>query len=282
MKSFDWPKFLGAKPYIIAEVGSNWHNIQDCFFSIRAAAVGGAHAVKFQLYTAEDLYGFKPEGFKGHELPVSWIPRLANACREFEVDFLCTVFNPAKVELVDPFVKMHKVASAECTYAPLLGELARTGKPIILSTGAHNFDEIHGALTIIKINGTSPVCLMACVSAYPAVNVNLYKIDALRNAFPQCVVGYSDHTTDPFYIPKAAVRHHNALILEKHFCAPYVEDTPDEPHSLSPGLFQDMVQYIKGAALIPVYEDRRHDEADMRLYHNRRLTARGVYREVKP
>lgn len=289
MKSFDWPEFLGAKPYIIAEVGSNWLHLDDCFESIRLAAKAGANAVKFQYFTAEDLYGYNAPGIiRRHlgsdcpELPTDWIRYLAEECKLAGVDFLCTVFNPHKVKDVDPYVKMHKVASAECNYGPLLGMLARTGKPILLSTGAHRFHEVQQGLDAIKINGDVPVCVMACVSAYPATNVNLFKIDALRKQFPKCKIGYSDHTTDAFYIPKAAIEFHGAVVLEKHFRLDAMNGTPDAGHSLTPVKFQDMVQYIKGAALIPVYEDRRHDEADMRLYHNRRQTARGFYREVKP
>lgn len=286
MPPFSWPSFLGAKPYIIAEVGSNWLTKEDCLTSIDLAAQCGANAVKFQYFTHEDLYGpgvgaFPLLGDHGNpELPGEWIPELAVRCKGQAVDFLCTVFNPDKVKDVDPYVRMHKVASSECSYPALLEALKGTGKPVILSTGGHRLPEIAASLDML---GKTPVCLLYCVGSYPANNVNLFKIDALRNAYPACAVGYSDHTLDAYYYPRSAVVNHGAVVLEKHFYAlASGAATPDRDHSLCPNAFGDMCTYVRANGFITPQDDRRDDEEDMRRYHRRRPTARGFYREVKP
>lgn len=294
MPPFSWPSFLGAKPYIIAEVGSNWLTKEDCLTSIDLAAQCGANAVKFQYFTYDDLYGYRPgQDLAGNyyggcgnygdhcpELPRDWIPELASHCKAHAVDFLCTVFNPDKVKDVDPYVRMHKVASSECSYPALLEALKGTGKPVILSTGGHSLPEIAASLDIL---GKTPVCLLYCVGAYPAYNVNLFKINALRNAYPTCAVGYSDHTLDAYYYPRSAVVNHGAVVLEKHFYAlASGAATPDRDHSLKPEAFGDMCTYVRANGFITPQDDRRDDEEDMRRYHRRRPTARGFYREVKP
>lgn len=281
-----WPDFLGAIPYIIAEVGSNWVTKEDCLESIRVAAKCGASAVKFQYFTHEDLYG-EPRAPGRQELPKAWLPELAAECKAHAVDFLCTVFNPDKVQDVDPFVRMHKVASSEASYPALLEALRKTGKPVILSTGGHMLPEIGRSLDML---GHSEVCLMYCVAAYPAQNVNLFKIDALRNAYPMCGVGYSDHTTDVYYYPRAAARLHGALIIEKHFTIFATPGLPDHEHALKwrktetehQHEFRIMTDYIRGPGFIPPSEDMRPDEEDMRKYHRRRQTERGFFRLVPP
>ncbi len=255
-------------PYIIAEVGSNWHTLEDCMKSIEAAKRSGADAVKFQAFNFKGLYGISGESNaydKKTQLPLEWVKQLRSKADDQKIDFMCTAFDIDTLRSIDSYVDVHKVASSDMNYEDLLFELAQIGKPVILSTGAHSPTEIELALSTL---GSVSIVLMYCVAAYPAKSVNLYLIDRLKEF--ECPVGFSDHTLDPVYIPSAAIKQHGACVLEKHFTF-NIKDTPDAGHSLNPVEFKLMVDTIKGirTPLIgaTVYEQ------DMLLKHNRRLIA---------
>ena len=94
----------GEKPFIIAEIGSNWLTIDDCFFSIKQAKYAGADAVKFQVFDHESLYGSHKN--MAHVLPVMWLPALAARCNEIGIEFMCSAFSPELAELVNPYVNI--------------------------------------------------------------------------------------------------------------------------------------------------------------------------------
>lgn len=315
---------LKAMPYIIAEIGSNWHTLEDCMRSIEAAAHYGADAAKFQLYTCEDLYGEDYADWPGKkwELPKMWVPAIAGRCAQVGIDFMCTVFNPKDVEFIDDLVSVHKIASSDCNYEDLLRAVAKCDKPVMLSTGGHTIAQAKHAASFFK---PEDLCVMYCVSAYPATNINLFKIDALRQALGSftlngvsdfIAMGFSDHTTDVYYYPRAAVVNHGAIVIEKHFtmelgpgCPDWehslkpfqivnrqkcysladvirasatdpCKENPEEPDNFTPTMheFKEMVTYVRGGGYITPYEDCRADEADMREFHNRRQTEKGWYR----
>lgn len=276
----------GCAPYIIAEVGSNWRDLSDCLISITKAKQSGADAVKFQLFTDRDLFGFdRPDhtDFK-FNLDPNWLPGLKEKADAVGIDFMCTAFSPEGYEMVDPFVKAHKVASAECTHLRILQKVRQLGKPVILSTGAKGADDIKMSLGALKSNRLGEcidyelfnreaypsidVVLMYCVAAYPASEVNLGCIETLRSEF-RTLVGYSDHSTDALTIPVASIRN-GACVLEKHFTA--IEAiTPDHGHSLDAGSFRNMVRAIRGevsSSITPM-----QSEKPMVLRHNRRIIA---------
>jgi N,N'-diacetyllegionaminate synthase len=255
----------GQAPYIIAEVGSNWRTFDDCKASVVQAKKAGADAVKFQAFTAEALYGHGPhlEGAQMGTLPLDWLPLLKQVATEQGIDFLCSAFSPELVAAVDPFVEMHKVASAELSHVRLLERIRDTGKPVLLSTGASTPGDIRNALHTLE--GSGPVVLLYCVAAYPATDIDLRHIDALAREF-NLPVGYSDHSTDSLVIPKAAISA-GACVLEKHFTA-IDSDTPDRPHSLTAAQFKRMVLNIRGE--LP-FAWGSGEENEMRTRHNRRL-----------
>lgn len=258
------------QPYIIAEVGSNFTNLEDCINSVRAAAQAGANAVKFQLFDHKSLYGIEQtRGGYGYdpkfELHPEWLRPIKNECDRARINLLCTVFNADLVRTVDQYVSAHKVASSDIAYEPLLAEMSKLSKPVILSTGAATETEIKLALATLS---NVPVCLLYCVANYPAKNVDLTVIDRLK-AFSK-PVGFSDHTLDYIYLPYAAVKHHGAIVIEKHFTA-ISELTPDSGHSLNPDQFKLMVDKIRGkvqSQIGPIDEER-----DMLLKAKRRLIA---------
>ena len=102
-----------SEPYIIAEIGSNWISLQGCIDSIWQAKECGADAVKFQMFTHEELYGVP--GDDTFDLPRGFISELAQHCKAIDIDFMCTAFTADGVKFIDPFVKMHKVASSSAS-----------------------------------------------------------------------------------------------------------------------------------------------------------------------
>lgn len=225
-----------------------------------------ADAVKFQLYSHKELYGFDQQD-SPWTLPKEWIPELANKAKSLDIEFMCSAFSPEGMELIDPFVARHKIASAELTHVRMLQTAKKLEKPVILSTGAHNEADIQMALTMLY---PVPVTLLHCVAAYPTVDANLPRIEALKAKFPQCDIGFSDHTTDFSTIPVLAYKAYGITVLEKHFKLRDMK-TPDNGHSLNPDQFKDMVSYIKGDRSPNITLSK--EEKDMVLRHSRRLVA---------
>jgi N-acetylneuraminate synthase len=277
----------GCPPFIIAEVGSNWRTKEDCLDSITQAKVCGADAVKFQLYTHECLYGQKAkkeygtsgrpggdsfeivehdQGVKG-VLPPEWLPALKSKADAVGIEFMCTAFSPEFYDVVDPFVNIHKVASAEMSHIRILEKLRALGKPVILSTGASGPADITMALA--ALGKETPTILMYCVAAYPAQEIELDNLPWMKQNF-KTLVGYSDHSTDVLTIPVQACHWGNAAVLEKHVT--FIDaDTPDKPHSLTGNQFKRMVDRIRNKSTY--YLGQVAEEKPMILRHNRRIIA---------
>lgn len=274
----------GYAPFIICEVGSNWTSLDDCLRSIAQAKQVGADAVKFQAYTSEALYGPRPWplGLTQATLPIEWLPKLKAKADACGIEFMCSAFSPELVEAVNPFVNIHKVASAEMTHVRILEAVRRTGKPVILSTGASGERDIEKALMVLNnhsvldvVSGAAnwgphyPVILLYCVANYPAQAVDLRTIDVMRARFG-LPIGYSDHTTDILEIPWRAAHTYQACVLEKHVT--FIDEaTPDSPHSLTGDRFALMVRNLKGEYWPTL--GAHSEEKDMILRHNRRLIA---------
>lgn len=261
---------MDKKPFIIAEVGSNWHTLEDCIKSIAVAKQVGADAVKFQYFSYFDLYGNKeaPAHYdKKYELPIEWIPKLREKADTENIVFLCTAFSSDKIRDIDPYVNAHKLASSDMQCFEMLNALSSARKTVYMSCGASTIGEVKAAMTYLD---NCKVIPMYCVSAYPATNVDLFIIDTMRKELG-CDVGYSDHTNSGHYIPVSACINHGAIVLEKHFSAISDRATPDGPHSSSPEEFMSIVSHIRGSRtslLFPTAEERA-----MLSRHRRRLVA---------
>jgi N-acetylneuraminate synthase len=212
-------------PRFIAEVSSNHNRDLDRSLSfVDAAAEVGCDAVKFQLFKVEEL--FAPEILersddvdrrKEWELPVEFLPKLAARCAERSIDFVCTPFYLDAVEELLPHVAGYKIASYELMWDELLTACARTGLPVIASTGMATMEEVVHAVDVLRQAGASSIELLHCVSKYPvaADECNLAAIETLRTA-TGCPVGWSDHSVDPAVIERAAHRW-GASTIEFHF-----------------------------------------------------------------
>jgi N,N'-diacetyllegionaminate synthase len=269
--------------YIIAEIGSNWRDFNEAKDSIAVAKNCGADAVKFQMFSHTELYGyFTPIEMDAEKLPKGAtsgkitnklyglhpedIPKLAEKAAACGIDFMCTAFSPEGVKFVDPFVKAHKISSCELSYVQLLEAVRDTGKPVYLSVGASSWGDVAKALQIL---GTKNVTLMYCCVEYPSTWHNLRLINTLRDKFG-VAVGFSDHSLD-LYTPVTAAHIHGAVAIEKHFKSNADIDSPDAGHSLEANKFMHMVELIRNPNAVMKMPNPGEYDAIMR--HNRRLVA---------
>lgn len=202
-------------PKFIAEVSSNHHrDIDRCMTFIRSAAGSGCDAVKFQLFKIDELFAGeiltkskKHQQRKDWELPLSFLPKLKQCCSEYGIEFSCTPFYLKAVDELLPYVDFYKVASYELLWDDLLIACAKTGKPIVLSTGMATIEEVDHAVNVLRANDCIELTLLHCVSAYPtpANECNLAVIDTFRQRY-NCKVGWSDHSVSPPVLLRAASR----------------------------------------------------------------------------
>jgi N-acetylneuraminate synthase len=267
LSSKHFRKILSAKPYIIAEVGSNWITLDDCMMSIEQASLAGANAVKFQLFTNADLYGPKGNRYghdngktdlEPHALDPLWLPKLAKHCERSNVDFMCTAFSIEGYNAVDPYVKAHKIASSDNTNTRLIEHVQRLGKPFFISAGGLDEEEMDKLEAILFRK--DEICnldffTLYCNAAYPSFDHDLRKMRMLTHHFSfGDNIGLSDHSLDVLGVPVFAAK--NAQVIEKHFiceqlfhraraAAWHAADLPDAGHSLPPEDFRRMVDAIR-------------------------------------
>ncbi len=226
-----------SDPYIIAEVGVNHEsNMDTAKLQIQLAKEGGADAVKFQSYKAEKLASINSPAYWDTKLESTQSQfelfkkydsfnendylKLAEFCKANEIEFISTPFDDEAVDYLDPIVDFFKVASADITNFPLLKKIASKSKPILLSTGASNIDEIKSAIQIIEDNGCENIAILHCILNYPThnSNANLRMINFLKDEFESRIIGYSDHTLpEPSLEILKTAYVLGAVIIEKHF-----------------------------------------------------------------
>jgi sialic acid synthase SpsE/RimJ/RimL family protein N-acetyltransferase len=262
------PGFWRARPvYIVAEAGSNWRmgttprDRAMAFALIDVAAEAGADAVKFQTYRPETVYvqnagqsdylsaaGIKQdirEIFEDLAMPYELLADLAEHCRKRKIDFLSTGFSPADFAAIDPFVSIHKIASYEISHPDLLRLAGRSGKPLILSTGASAEEDIAWAVETFRQAGGRDLCLMQCTAHYPAPisSLNLQTLPWLQSSFG-VAPGLSDHSREPSIGPTAAVAL-GARAIEKHFTLDNRLPGPDHPFALLPHELKQLVNEVR-------------------------------------
>lgn len=209
--------------HFIAEVSSNHaRDLERSFRFIQRAADVGCSSVKFQLFRIDQLFaagalpGHEVARRKNWELPLEFVPKLAQHCNEVGIEFSCTPFYLDAVAELEPYVAFYKIASYELLWDDLLAACARTGKPVILSTGMATMDEIMHAVNVLRQNGCKSPTLLHCTSAYPTpyAEANLAAIETIRQA-TGCEVGWSDHTVEPAVMHRA-IHRWGAKVIEFH------------------------------------------------------------------
>ena len=208
----------------IAEASSNHgQDLSRALAFVDTAAACGCDAVKFQLFRLKEL--FAPEILAkspkhrarvAWELPVAHLAPLAERAAKRGIQFSCTPFYLDAVKELEPYVAFYKIASYELLWQGLLDACAKTGKPVIISTGMATMPEIVGAVAALKFAECSDITVLHCVSAYPAPpeEANLSAIAAIRDA-TGVPVGWSDHTRSPAIIERA-VHRWGAGVVEFH------------------------------------------------------------------
>lgn len=251
------------KTLIIAEAGVN-HNgkLETAKELVLAAKKAGADIVKFQTANIDSLvseyaemadYQKKNIGkvtsqknmLKEILLSFEEFKELAAFCDEVGIQFLSTPFDIESISFLEEIgCKMWKVPSGEITNYPYLIEIAKTGLPVILSTGMSTMEDVEAAVSILKRNGVSELTLLHCTTEYPAAyeSVNLRAMLTLKEHF-KVDVGYSDHTLG-MEIPVAAVAM-GAVVVEKHFTLSREMEGPDHKASLEPNELLEMVKSIR-------------------------------------
>ena len=242
--------------FVIAEIGNNHEgNLDLAQELISMAADAGADAVKFQTYNTKDFISqTDPKRFdrmKKFELSEEEFTQLSLQARELELVFISTPFDLPNVAFLDSIVDAIKIASGDNTFPQLITRAARTSKPLIMSTGIASFEEIAQAVGEIKTvrentGSNLDLSLMHCVSSYPTLpkDANLAAISQLLHRFPDCVVGYSDHTIG-IDVAVAAVAA-GARLIEKHFTIDNnYSDFRDHQLSADPKAMRQMVEKIR-------------------------------------
>lgn len=255
---------VGHSVYIVAEVSAN-HNqdYEQAVRIIQAAKDAGADAVKLQTYTADTITfrsnreefciggGTIWDGRNLHDLygeaytPWEWQPKLKKVADGLGLDLFSSPFDVTAVDFLEKMdIPAYKLASFELVDIELIQKMARTRKPLIISTGMATLEEINEALHAARQAGAVQIALLKCTSAYPSApeEMNLRAIPELARRF-EVPVGLSDHTVG-IEVPIAAVAL-GACIIEKHLTLSRAQKGPDSEFSLEPSEFKSMVDAVR-------------------------------------
>ncbi|MEY7849460.1 N-acetylneuraminate synthase family protein [Natrarchaeobius sp. A-rgal3] len=274
----------GHPPFVIAEAGSN-HNgdLEVAKALIDSAADAGADAVKFQTFDADQVYVENSGGAEyldderslhdilaEMEMPYEWIPTLHEYASNRNICFMSTPADSRAADELEPYVPAYKVESFMLTHHPFLEYLVDKGKPILLSTGAHTFEEVEDAVDVLKSAGADQFALLQCVSAYPTPleDINVRVVRRYRDEF-DVPAGLSDHTLNPTVAPSAAVAL-GADVIEKHLTVDRTLEGPDHDFALEPGELQRMVDAIEKTEAVLGDGQKRIVDAEQELHDKTR------------
>ena len=258
---------IGAEfpPYVIAEMSANHNgNIETAFSILQHAKAAGAHAVKLQTYRPDTitldsdndefkietglwagrtLYDLYSEAY----MPWEWHKPIFDRAKALGITVFSSPFDRTAVDLLEDLnTPAYKIASFEAVDLPLIKYVASTGKPMIISTGMANFEEIQEAVDAARSGGCTELALLRCVSGYPAPasDYNLRTIPDMMQQFG-VTVGLSDHTLDnTTAIASVAL---GATIIEKHFTLDRSGGGPDDSFSLEPPEFARLCEGARTA-----------------------------------
>jgi len=279
---------IGANypPYIIAELSAN-HNgeLQKALDTITKAKSCGADAVKLQTYSAEtmtidsdfeDFYirGGLWDGYKLYDLyqeaetPFEWHKTMFDHARKIDITCFSTPFDETAVDLLEDLnVPAYKIASFEATDLPLIKYVASTKKPLIMSTGMADFNEIEEMVEVARDAGCKDLILLHCISSYPAPvdQSNLLTILDMRKKLG-IQIGLSDHSiTNTTSVVASAL---GATIIEKHFILDRNDKGPDSEFSINPAELKSLCKETKDAWLslgVAGYERKPAEEDNIKF-----------------
>ncbi len=269
---------IGAgRTYVIAEIGNN-HNgsFERAIHMVDRVVASGADCAKFQMRHLDEVYRKRSLSKDGEDLGTEYIVdllhrfelsveqhrKLFDYCRQKGIEYMCTPWDERSVAVLEDFgVHAYKVASADLTNLPLLEVLARTGKPLILSTGMSLSEEVLATVQFLNARSVR-YALLHCNSTYPAPlhDINLKWIGELRKLHP--LVGYSGHERG-INVSLAAVAL-GSCIIERHFTLDRMMEGPDHAASLTETEFRTMVDGIREIELaLGTGEARKLSQGEM-------------------
>lgn len=245
--------------YIIAEIGGNFTTFEEAKRLIDAAVDCGVDAVKLQTYRAdtisskEAIFDMENTGvvsqhelFKKYEVDKALHNETFEYAQSLELDWFSTPSHETDVELLEALnVGAHKIGSDDAVNLPFLRSVARTGKPLLLSTGMSTMSEVRESVDAILAEGNRQLILMHAITSYPThpENVNLGAMEAMIKEFPGIDVGYSDHTLSPVACLCAVAM--GARVIEKHFTYDKNADGPDHMLSADPAEMKWLVKAVR-------------------------------------
>ena len=252
----------GCPFYMIAEAGANHEGqIDKAFQLIDAALESGVDAIKFQNYTATKLttktaQKYWDDGNKNEsqfevfekldKLSNNDWQKIFDYAKQKGITCFSTPFDMDSVDLLESFnVPAYKIASADITHIPLIKKIASKKKPIFMSTGMASLSEIHDAISAIHDEGNNEIILMHCITSYPTKpeDANLEMINKLSQEFPECVIGYSDHTLGTEIAALSVF--YGSTCIEKHFTFDKnLKISRDHRLSLTPDDFKELKNKI--------------------------------------
>jgi sialic acid synthase SpsE len=278
-------------PYVIAEIGVNHGgSLDQARRLIDLAREGGADAAKFQSYKADTLASRHSPAYWDTSMETTLSQHalfskydsfgaedyiaLARHCESVGIEFLSTPFDDAAIDFLDPLLPFFKIASADITNIPFLRKIAAKGKPVVLSTGASTLGEIDIAVHALEQAGCRAIALLHCVLNYPTdtVNAHLGMISGLRRAYPEHLIGYSDHTLpDEGMTSLSTAFLLGAVILEKHFTHDKTLPGNDHYHAMDVG---DLRRFLDRVRLIDSLRGADDHKAPIATEAIARLNAR--------
>ncbi|MCM1232437.1 MAG: N-acetylneuraminate synthase family protein [Ruminococcus flavefaciens] len=297
-------KIIKGEFVLIAEIGVNYYdiaeklhisNMEAARLMILEAKNAGIHAVKFQTYKADTLASKDSPAYwdldeekissqyelfqKFDSFGKEEYAQLASFCSEIGIEFLSTAFDYEAADYLDEMMGVYKISSSDLNNFPFIEYQAKKNKPMIVSVGASNLDEIRCAVQLIRKYNQQPLVLMHCVLEYPTPyeHANLRKIKALGSEFQDVYIGYSDHTKpDKNYDVVKVAYLLGARVVEKHFTLDKKLQGNDHYHAMDGHDAQMILQEIKWLDTILGNEEIRclKSEEKARSHARRSLVAK--------
>lgn len=251
--------FRPDRCFIIAEIGGNFTTFEQARRLVDEAAASGADAVKLQTYRAETLsskaaiFDMENTGvtsqfnlFRKYEIAAALHDEVFAYAEQKDLDWFSSPSHQSDVDVLEKCgVGVHKIGSDDAVNLPFLRYVARTGKPMILSTGMCTLDEVRESVEAIQAEGNQQLILLHAITSYPThpENVNLRAMQTLMQTFPGLDVGYSDHTLSPVACLCAVAM--GARVIERHFTYDKKADGPDHMLSADPQEMKWLVDAIR-------------------------------------
>jgi sialic acid synthase SpsE len=251
-------------PYFVADIAANHDgNLDRAYKLIDLAKEAGAHAAKFQNFTASKIVsqvGFESLGgqlshqsswkksvyqtYEDASISWNWTAKLKAKCDDVGISYFTSPYDFESVDHVDAYVSAYKVGSGDITWHEIISYIAGKGKPVLLATGASTMQEVEWAVEIIQ-KQTSDVVLMQCNTNYTASRdnfryINLNVLKTYSEMFPKAVLGLSDHTHGHATVLGAIAL--GARVFEKHFTDDNSREGPDHEFSMNPRAWREMVE----------------------------------------